>query len=999
MRNPILWCALALLAACSHRSGNEEHSPTASLADLKVYDGLEVRLFASEPLFSNPTNIAIDARGRIWVCEAYNYRNHLNPKNPVRETGDRIMILEDTDSDGVVDNSKVFYQGTDVNAALGICVLGNKIYVSCSPNVFLFTDENGDDIPDSKEVLFTGISGVQHDHGVHTFVFGHDGKMYFNMGNEGKQLLSASGDTVIDVHGRKVATVGKPFRQGMAMRMDMDGTNVEVLGHNFRNNYELAVDPYGTIWQSDNDDDGNKGVRINYVMEQGNFGYTDEMTGAGWRARRTNLEKEIPLRHWHLNDPGVVPNLLQTGSGSPTGILIYEGTMLPDVFRSQLIHCEPGHNVVWSYVVENDGAGYKARIVNLLEAQQDQWFRPSDIAAAPDGSIFISDWYDPGVGGHQVGDLNRGRIYRISTPGSKYKVPDIELSTPDGAVQALLNPNMDTRYQGYQALAGMGAKAEPALQALWKGSNPRHRAQALWLLVRLPNRQTYLDEALADKDPNIRIATLRVARQLDHDLLAIARGLQRDPSPQVRRQVALAVRGSNIPEAAEIWSELALQYDGKDRWYLEALGIGADLNRDLFFNTWVKRVGDDWNSPAGRDIIWRSRSTSALPFLAKLLHSADDRQMLRYFRALDFHTGPEKHKVLMSLIANASDQKFLYALKHVDTKTFRMTPAVREKLNSVLTQFKGKLEFVELAEVHKLENRAPDLLEMALQYPDSTSGREAAGLLLKWNRLDLLKGVILSARRNDIAALIKCLRSQINHAGSLELMETIMTDSTLDVEIRTMAVRSFAGPWRSEDFLLTLAKENKIPKELQVAAGGVFQASSREAVREAGAKYIRLPGSSEGGTLPEVAVLVDSKGSPENGRDVFKNLCSNCHQIDGKGTDFGPDLSEIGGKLSKVALYNAILFPDQGISFGYEGYLFELKDGTITMGKIVSETAEHTDIQYMASRQRLDNAQIRSKTKMESSLMPANLHTAMTQQELVDLVEYLGSLKRNDSAL
>ncbi|HYG18027.1 MAG TPA: PVC-type heme-binding CxxCH protein, partial [Ohtaekwangia sp.] len=415
-----LSCLVLLLSACSDTRTFDEHSPQTSLDDLKVHDGLAVDLFASEPMFSNPTNISIDSRGRIWVCEAYNYRNQLNPKNPVKDEGDRIMILEDTDGDGVADKSKVFYQGTDVNAALGICVLGNKIYVSCSPNVFVFTDENSDDTPDKKEILFTGIKGEQHDHGMHTFIFGHDGMMYFNMGNEGEMLLTASGDTVVDIHGRKVVTNGKPFRQGMAFRMDLDGSDVEVLGHNFRNNYELAVDPYGTVWQSDNDDDGNKGVRINYVMEQGNYGFTDEMTGARWPARRTNMEKEIAQRHWHLNDPGVVPNLLQTGSGSPTGIMLYEGTMLPEMFQSQLIHCEPGHNVVRSYVVENDGAGYKAKIVNLVEAQKDQWFRPSDIATAPDGSIFIADWYDPGVGGHQVGDLDRGRIYRVSAPDTRY---------------------------------------------------------------------------------------------------------------------------------------------------------------------------------------------------------------------------------------------------------------------------------------------------------------------------------------------------------------------------------------------------------------------------------------------------------------------------------------------------------------------------------------------------------------------------------------------------
>ncbi len=89
----------------------------------------------------------------------------------------------------------------------------------------------------------------------------------------------------------------------------------------------------------------------------GNYGYTDEMTGAGWRANRTNKETEIPQQHWHLNDPGVVPNLLQTGAGSPTGMLIYEGRLLPEVYWDQMIHTDAGPNVVRSYPVTKDGAG------------------------------------------------------------------------------------------------------------------------------------------------------------------------------------------------------------------------------------------------------------------------------------------------------------------------------------------------------------------------------------------------------------------------------------------------------------------------------------------------------------------------------------------------------------------------------------------------------------------------------------------------------------------
>src|SRR5699024_887914 len=111
----------------------------------------------------------------------------------------------------------------------------------------------------------------------------------FNMGNEGKVIKDANGNVVRDEFGNEVIADGNPFRQGMVFRCNLDGSGLEVLAHNFRNNYEVAVDSYGTLWQSDNDDDGNRGVRINYVMEYGNYGYTDELTGAGWRTRRTAM--------------------------------------------------------------------------------------------------------------------------------------------------------------------------------------------------------------------------------------------------------------------------------------------------------------------------------------------------------------------------------------------------------------------------------------------------------------------------------------------------------------------------------------------------------------------------------------------------------------------------------------------------------------------------------------------------------------------------------------
>ncbi|HEU0039067.1 MAG TPA: PVC-type heme-binding CxxCH protein, partial [Verrucomicrobiae bacterium] len=210
---------------------------------LSVAEGLQAWLFASEPMLRNPTDMDIDERGRVWVVEGVNYRSTFQKWGILQPAGDRIVILEDTNRDGLADKETVFYQDPSINAALGICVLGNKVIVSDSPNVFILTDTDGDGKADQRELLFTGIGGVDHDHGVHAFVFGPDGKLYFNMGNESKQLAypltrevplhgavrSVPSRPVIDLAGNEVKSQGKPYRMGMVFRCNPDGSEVETL--------------------------------------------------------------------------------------------------------------------------------------------------------------------------------------------------------------------------------------------------------------------------------------------------------------------------------------------------------------------------------------------------------------------------------------------------------------------------------------------------------------------------------------------------------------------------------------------------------------------------------------------------------------------------------------------------------------------------------------------------------------------------------------------------
>ena len=126
-------CLGCLTLAVSTSLAQSSRDAAKAVSQLDLYPGLEATLFASEPQILSPTNIDVDHRGRVWVCEVVNYRAHA--RNNKRPQGDRILILEDTNGDGKADTQKVYYQGRDVDAALGICVLGNRVIVTCESTI------------------------------------------------------------------------------------------------------------------------------------------------------------------------------------------------------------------------------------------------------------------------------------------------------------------------------------------------------------------------------------------------------------------------------------------------------------------------------------------------------------------------------------------------------------------------------------------------------------------------------------------------------------------------------------------------------------------------------------------------------------------------------------------------------------------------------------------------------------------------------------------------
>lgn len=995
-----------------------DRTPENAVAGLDVTDGVELKLFAAEPMLLSPSNIDIDHLGRVWVCEVVNYRRFANGNNAERVEGDRILILEDTNNDGMADKETVFYQGRDIDSAHGVCVLGNRVIVSAGDSVFSFYDDNGDSKADRKEVLFTGIKGTQHDHGIHSFTFGPDGRLYFNFGNSGEELHNPDGSIVVDVAGNEVRAQRKPYQEGMAFRCELDGSKVDTLGWNFRNNWELCVDSFGTVWQSDNDDDGNKGVRINYVMEYGNYGYKDEITGAGWQTPRTNMEEEIPRRHWHLNDPGVVPNLLQTGAGSPTGILIYEGDKLPERFINQLIHCDAGPNVVRSYAVTDDGAGYKAEINDILNGTRDQWFRPSDVCVAPDGSLIVADWYDPGVGGHRQGDVDRGRLFRVALPGQKYSVPKHDFSTVEGAAEALKSPNTATRYLAFTKLKESGAAAEAVLAKMFESDpNPRFRSRALWLLGQIDGKtQKYVDLAIADKDKDIRIAGIRLARRMGIDLLSVLETSVHDKSVQVRRECAISLRHLSNQRKLWLWTELAHQYPPGDRWYLEALGLAMDSDPNHGWTAAILASKDDRNNgiriPGNSDIIWRARGEVAVALKSSIVagYSSNPKTDLvkseipKFFRSLDFEDRDAVAKNVLEILSSkdlakaAPEVKSLVIVESLArlSNGLEGNEVAAKALASALNDSVGTSEFVRLVKQFEVSHHYKALLQLGQEKPGEQVGVEAITALLELKQWDLIGNAL---RGDDTAAAIATADALGNSQnGAISgLLLPVVKNAEVNIDVRRAAVKAASKAGNAAMELVKLVDEKTLDPELEQSVAAALHSSPHRNAREAAQRLFPLPPSKDNMPTPPISELAKLKGDVANGRMVFfsTGTCHKCHVVDGMGREIGPNLTEIGSKLSREAMFESVLYPSAGISHNFELWTVVKTDGTTLNGLLVSNTDAEVSIKGDDALVRaIPKSEVEELVKQKISLMPADLQKTMTTQELTDVVDYMQTLKK-----
>ncbi len=990
-----LCAALPLLWGCG---GSGPLSASESLATFRIADGFRVELYASEPHVVDPVEMAFDESGGVYVAELLD-----NPEDPPEgeEPLSRIKYLEDTDGDGRVDKHTVFADG--LLAVEGIAPWKGGLVATAAPDILYLKDTDGDRRADIRETLYTGFSLRHVETRISNPRLGLDNWFYVaNQGNPGR-VTAPSNPDLAPVNVRRREFRFHPLR-GLAEASTGDaqfGQSYNQWGHWFITQNTMHIrhtvvpprylerNPFYTLADTEQDisDHGRPAATVFPISRP-----------QRWRIERTAARQ----RRYAETRPGQ-DEKLEGFFTAAAGSTVYLGDTFPQQFAGSVFVGEGNGNIVHCDLLEAAGATYSASRwpdgADFL-ASTDNWFRPVNFSNAPDGNLYVLDYYRQYLEhplfipdaikqrlkmDFRAGDT-LGRIYRIvpaAHPGGPRET-DLGSVSSQGLVDHLGHANGWHRRTAHRLLVERQDRSVAGLlRALAGGEgSPEARLHALWVLEGIEALDADLIETLLeDPHPTIRENALRLAETFETAFSEAILQATGDENQRVAFQATLAAGSLRLSSRSVHALAKALARFPDDKWFAVAvLSAPSDLAFPVL-SAVAERHPAFFNSPTQTRMEY-VRSASAITgarhqldeirsLLGMVKHSRaleQDEWKLSVVEGLEEGMGMQEESALPALAAGTA---FIELIRHPSA-------AVRDAASRI-------------AKFLDLEAEVRAATAVALDSSAAARERVAATRILQGGEFPLvvktLETLLSSEEAPELQAEAARVLGSFDHPRVARSLIRTLPDAPASV--RDGILESLI---RREGHALALLKavaDLRIrPLDIPAVTRIRLSQHPSEPVRRAAAVTLALAVRDRDEVVREYLTVLDIDANAQAGRAVFDRECADCHLARASRGRIGPDLSGVSNR-SKEDLLTSILDPSYAIEDRYRNHLLETNGGLFYDGILVAETSAAVRLRGEARDISILKADIADLRPSDVSLMPEGLEDAVTREELADLIAYL----------
>ncbi len=1030
-----------------------------------VPDGYAVRCFAHEPMVVNPVAMAWDARGRLWVVEGYEYpegspyKNEAfgaeakddkyhpvpevckakdNPLNAMRADHpkipkDRIVILEDTDNDGVADKRTVFLEGLDMGSAI-ICGDGG-VYVGQQPHLLHFRDTDGDDHADEWRVVLTGFGREDTHELVNSFCWGPDGWLYMTHG-----VFTNS----------KVRRPGEPLNKGF--KFDAGIGRARPLGNDKEAHWDFEVFADGTSnpWGCDYDERGNFFVSacvIDHFFHMAPGGIYVRQGGAPENPYSYELLPSI-VHHKHFR-------------AAYAGVQIYQGGVYPKDTWGHAFIGNIHDNAIHEEILTPVGSTFKCDPRRDFLRANNGWFRPVSTRTGPDGNLWIMDWcdkypcYQNAKANPEGVDREKGRIWRVVYTGDKNErvatrpTKDMDLSKLDTSalVKLLGDPNNWMRRWARRELV---EKLSPKLELKAKddqskktggleaigisdpfgGTKVEHRS-----LVTINEAERKKGAAALEPLLKTTAATDALWTLYQADLLTTEKWTEAARSDSLALRTAAAGLAGENPGLAKVTDG-----EGKGRAVtfpmLDVLAVNKDasirrsmalaartlalngLTKDVPEHAYSELIGAQFTWPTFNHLLGKIAEASAspeetvLPFAVwmaiepQLAHNAwgEAESTLNWLAGLGPKAEPLSHVLTYKSMRRLCDTR---KPENLDLALDFLT---KIKAHDILLA--NALDGLEKGQENGIIKPAKDFSTLFAEFAKSNNTevrKHAINLGMLWGdpkAVASFVAVMLDAKAGEperIAALqsLRRVKSETAKQGYAKVWDT---SSGAQFRLEALRAAPDLGDDKSAKAILALWPEltptQRVPATEALLSRPVWAAELLDAVEAKRIDKSALPmtvarsfAKGQDAALKKRAEKVlgvwresneDTKaliaakrkacleGTPDitAGKLLFQTACVVCHSFHGGGQKVGPDL--IGsGRSNLDAILSNVIDPNQIIGNGCENFIVTTKDNRTLSGRVVEDTPTHVKLLAIGgAEQTVPRDQIAKLENTHQSLMP-----------------------------